>query len=564
MPDVLDRIIQGRWLTKIATITEQVTQIRYVYCLLTSLAMNSPALSVCISLKNRSKVHHVDREFNLFPNCVTSLAQAAQSMTEIGSIELVVADFGSEDWPLSEWLDGAAGPLAVQIIPASGQFSRGLGLNLAAQHARCEQLFLCDADILVDATALRRAIEVLHNDQVWFPICRYADEEGHTEFWQEHGFGLVALTKQMLNQAGGVPEFESWGGEDVILQDALARRFKVVRDRSSGLTHQWHPDHLRDQHYTKARHADYWNRLKSQASIASNNTPLQTFHGEHLHWQGNLHLYSNGRMARQGVDAGDYEWEREKRLLLQWDRWPAEELFWDERCNVYCSQDKSFSLTPVRTAVETPADIATVDSGNRATTKNLSRAERRALKDLADLSKAFEQQNIRWSLQGGSVLGFYRDGGFFAQETDVDIVVLAEDWSEQVNQAAQQLGFNSWVHHECPEDNGLHICWQRKNHPWVIEVYPTYQATFGGKRLRYNGGDRYWRYYLLPRHVEETRLVDFLGVPVRIPEDTDGYLQWLYGETYRTPITDSEWDWVKQPGARAWNLLHRMEMENET
>jgi len=77
--------------------------------------------------------------------------------------------------------------------------------------------------------------------------------------------------------------------------------------------------------------------------------------------------------------------------------------------------------------------------------------------------------------------------------------------------------------------------------------------------LRYNGGDRYWRYYFPPDFVERTRQVELLGVPVRIPAATDAYLRWYYGDDYATPLGDDQWDWVKRPGARSWNFLHSAE-----
>src|SRR3954452_23100413 len=90
----------------------------------------SPAISVCVSLKNRSRVEHEGRDLALFPNCVRSLADAAADIRDSGPVELVVADFHSDDWPLAAWLSAAAGGvLRVRVIPLDGQFSRGRGLN---------------------------------------------------------------------------------------------------------------------------------------------------------------------------------------------------------------------------------------------------------------------------------------------------------------------------------------------------------------------------------------------------------------------------------------------------
>ena len=66
----------------------------------------------------------------------------------------------------------------MRVVPVDGPFSRGRGLNQAAAQAASDRLLLCDADMLIKPAALRRAIEVLDRGAVWFPICRYLDEEG--------------------------------------------------------------------------------------------------------------------------------------------------------------------------------------------------------------------------------------------------------------------------------------------------------------------------------------------------------------------------------------------------
>ena len=516
-------------------------------------AKKRPALSICISLKNRSRVNHEKRRLELFPNCVRSLVEAAANIAAGELIELVVADFGSDDWPLVEWLPQRIGNLAYQIISVPGPFSRGKGLNIAAKYAKSEQLFLCDADILFETVALQRALAVLGQGQVWLPVCRYLNEVGEPVFWQDLGYGLVALSREIFELAEGVPEFESWGGEDEILRDALATCAKSVRERSQGLYHQWHPDSLRFENYCNERGSDYCAYMKDLAKKGIAGSVIQSFVGEHPHWRDEIHLYANGRMTRPGIDAGNYQWQREERLLLQWDRWPAEELFWDDATKMYCAKEIAFILRPIGNNENNSNFPQT------GPTKVANRGAQLARDDLAVLSTVFEQLQVRWSLQGGSVLGSYRDGGFLPQESDVDLVILAEDWSREVEQAVQELGFRTWIHHQNTEDNGLHVCWQRGDHPWIFDVYPTYQGTFWGTRLRYNGGDRYWRYYFPPEFLEETRQEEFLGVSVRIPADTDGYLRWLYGDDYRTPISDADWDWKMQPEARAWNVLRKIQ-----
>src|SRR5262245_45493059 len=121
----------------------------------------APILSVCVSLKNRSRTSSPVGELYLFPRSVQALARAAESFDPNISIEIVVADFDSTDWPLDEWLAQQAGRLLTKIVRISEPFSRGLGLNVAARHASSHRLLLCDAEVLIGSEALRRAIDVI-------------------------------------------------------------------------------------------------------------------------------------------------------------------------------------------------------------------------------------------------------------------------------------------------------------------------------------------------------------------------------------------------------------------
>lgn len=305
-----------------------------------------PCLSVCVSLKNRSRVCHNNKFLLLFPDFVRSLAKAAVNARSLGNFELVVADFYSDDWPLVDWIEQASHPLQLQVVSVEGPFSRGKGLNLAARHARSERLFLCDSDILLHASVLRRAVEIVDEDKAWLPVFRCLDEQGRPDFWQDASYGLAALGKPAFERTGGVPEFNSWGGEDDIFRDRAAQCVELVRERVAGLNHQWHPDSTRHEHYTNESGADY-TAFMASAGDQHNSNVLCVLHGKHPHWEGEIHLYSGVRMCRPGVDEGDYEYEPRRRILLKWDRWPPEELYWDSDQAVYREVGSEFTLRPL-------------------------------------------------------------------------------------------------------------------------------------------------------------------------------------------------------------------------
>ncbi len=302
-----------------------------------------PLLSVCVSLKNRSRVQHEGRELRLFPRCVESLAKAARSLSQDGPVELVVADFHSDDWPLAEWIDDAAGGLQLQVLQVSGDFSRGRGINVAAEHARSECLFLCDADILVTPESLRRGLQSCSRDAALFPIFQHLTAEGEPARLAAMGYGSAFVSRSVFRTAGGVPEFQSWGGEDDLFRDRVARLVRVEREHIEGFYHQWHPERCRHEHYARPRRRDF-DELLQDADSSSEPRPWKVFCGEHPHWHGEVHLFSNGRLARPGIGGGAYELVEGQQVILKWDRWPPEALDWDETAQLYRDSTKPFTL----------------------------------------------------------------------------------------------------------------------------------------------------------------------------------------------------------------------------
>ena len=176
---------------------------------------------------------------------------------------------------------------------------------MAARHASSDRLFLCDAEILIGSEALRRAIDVIDSGQAWLPIFLCLDPQGNEDYWQDEGYGLVGVKKGILEAVGWVPEFQSWGGEDNLLRDALAKRVKIVRERRTDLRHQWHPDELRDINYARPRFSDYDRRIS--APVRHGGEPSHRIWGNHSHWtRRGLAVSRWPFFERPGVDAGNY------------------------------------------------------------------------------------------------------------------------------------------------------------------------------------------------------------------------------------------------------------------
>jgi len=298
-------------------------------------------LSVCIAVKNRSRLVHNHRILDLFPRTVRSLSNVAE---EIGPIELVIADYGSTDWPLDKWLR-SGGKLLVKIVNVEGDFSRGEGLNIAARHACSDRLFLTDADVVVHSSAIERGLNSLSQGITRFPIFKHTNQHGQEDRWEDFTKGLAFVMRDRLVECGGVPEFRSWGGEDDLFFESMKAKYPVQRERDEGLIHQWHPESSRHENYVNPRKSDF-NRYRLLGQKKDVTIELvETLQVQHQDWVGpvnEIRLYENGYMERPGLGGGSYELVPKEHLTLNWEDWPPESLLWDEDKQHYRHLSKKF------------------------------------------------------------------------------------------------------------------------------------------------------------------------------------------------------------------------------
>lgn len=199
-------------------------------------------LSICITVKNRSRVRVGDRELPLFPRCVHSIVE---SVSGTDDCELVVTDFESDDYPLNEWLAAAVAPVAMQLITVEGPFSRGRGLNLAAEHARGNALLFIDADVLICPALLRSGRQHLRAGKAYFPVMFSFNKPDHSSGeWRHDGYGNCMVSRGIFQTAGQWPEFNSWGQEDEDFFAHVSALVEVARERVQGFYHQWHPNSI--------------------------------------------------------------------------------------------------------------------------------------------------------------------------------------------------------------------------------------------------------------------------------------------------------------------------------
>ena len=210
----------------------------------------TPRLSVCIPLLNRSRVEVDGRMLYPLPNCIRALVGALAPQFEA---EIVVADFGSDDWPPSQWLGTMAAPVPTRIIAVEGDFSVGRGFNVAADHARSDRLLFLGADMLMSRAVLDEGHRCLDEGIVYIPLVWSYTNPDHTEGRDRpYGRGNVFMTTAMRAELGPWREFGSHGkSDDVMWQRACRWGGEVKCSKGADFYHQWHPNDLewKNQNY---------------------------------------------------------------------------------------------------------------------------------------------------------------------------------------------------------------------------------------------------------------------------------------------------------------------------
>ena len=194
----------------------------------------------------------------------------------------------------------------LRIIPITGIFSRGLGLEIAASHFSSNSLlFFCDIDVVFDNTFTRKCrANTIRGSRVYYPILfsefhpnfqriwtledhlqdpsinllklqnatdlrQFQQQQDHFDigmsngYWRNYGYGLLCAYKSDFLKSGGFDiSIQGWGMEDVDLVDkfitghsavsksevdhkepAIKHKVDVLRALDPSLVHVYHPSY---------------------------------------------------------------------------------------------------------------------------------------------------------------------------------------------------------------------------------------------------------------------------------------------------------------------------------
>lgn len=158
-----------------------------------------------------------------------------------------------------------------------------------------------------------------------------------------------------------------------------------------------------------------------------------------------------------------------------------------------------------------------------------------------------EEQEVKYTLAFGSVLGAIREHGFIKHDLDIDIAMWSDDFKPQMVDALERTGF-TWLYSHKVDDGRL-----GREDTFVyqgvrIDVFYFYPAV---NQLPYccdflleQGMTSHQR---LPRRVEipysrVRRKVDFEGMEVYVPDNAEEFCEFRYGADYMTPNPNWRWE----------------------
>jgi hypothetical protein len=146
---------------------------------------------------------------------------------------------------------------------------------------------------------------------------------------------------------------------------------------------------------------------------------------------------------------------------------------------------------------------------------------------LTILNQVFENNKIHFFLNFGTLLGAYRDNSFIPHDNDLDLGIFEKDKTVFLRMIPE---FEKRGVKLCGEWGGILYTFIYKGITCDFNVF--YKPLFPYRFYYYGVGE--WRFVPI-KYLKKLKPFTFLNESFYIPEETEGYLQYLYGENWRIP-----------------------------
>lgn len=175
-----------------------------------------------------------------------------------------------------------------------------------------------------------------------------------------------------------------------------------------------------------------------------------------------------------------------------------------------------------------------------------------AVRTLRTFQEAAGIAGFAWYLHAGTLLGAVRDGNFCPGDADdIDVAVLAEDWDRVGYLTDGGLWFREmgrFIYKERVEGVKLELHGSAVH----VDVSCLRRNPENGERydlgtLALNGGEKTYVANVYPgRHFRgypPFAVINFYGVPCRIPRHAADLCEYRYGQDWKMPVHRDNFDW---------------------
>lgn len=180
-----------------------------------------------------------------------------------------------------------------------------------------------------------------------------------------------------------------------------------------------------------------------------------------------------------------------------------------------------------------------------------------SLEALEEINSALKENNVKFWLDYGTLLGAIRDNDFIAHDLDLDfgvfyddniVNIIEETFKEKGIEKCREFTLDNRIVEQTYSYKGLcfdiFYYFSDEKEMWAYGF--TYKKNKLTKKSEGNKdisiGFDGMRYFVEKRGLEK---YNFKGIEFLVPENPHKYLRENYGENYMTPI--KEWDYVEAP-----------------
>lgn len=149
--------------------------------------------------------------------------------------------------------------------------------------------------------------------------------------------------------------------------------------------------------------------------------------------------------------------------------------------------------------------------------------------NLVDVKKILDEAKILFWLDGGALLGAYRDNDWISYDDDIDLTIFEEDWRDQVAALRSRFINCGFIVHESGNKVSRLTLFREREQ---IGLYGWYlDSSYEEGKYRLRPTER-----IPVRFFENKKYMEFKGMTFCIPNPTEEYFVWRYGENWRIPM----------------------------